>query len=528
MSIPKVAQLGSALMQYANSANPTKSSSMMDFILNNNEVLVALASKLLFQPNTAYEAGDFIISDSMQNGLWAKCTTAGTTDTTEPTWGTKADDTVSSSGCIFTMVALATSNDLSKKVDKVAGKGLSTEDYTTADKTKLSGVAEGAEANVIEVINLNGTPLVVANKAVNVDLSEYATKSDISHVYKYMGSVATYADLPATGQEIGYTYNVQTADTMHDVKAGDNLAWNGTEWDSLGGTVDLSNYYTKAEVTVAINAALANYPTKTETDTAIANSNPYCLALPHGAGLFNFSIINGTGVAWKLSNGVLSTSTTQNLTLPAGTSYLYCNNLWASGVQVSAGSTGKNFTGNLSVFSNLTYYLILYDCSLVTGNLSSVSNLTYYLSLSSCSLVTGNLSSVSNLTYYLSLSNCSLVTGNLSSVSNLTYLLSLDGCSLVTGDLSSVSNLTYYLSLNSCPLVTGVLSPKATLSYIDISYTGVSSADLDTLISNLNTITTVTSGTLKLKGLTRTSASTTDINALITKGWSVTDATVVG
>ena len=34
------------------------------------------------------------------------------------------------------------------KVDKVTGKGLSTEDYTTAEKNKLSGIATGAEVNV--------------------------------------------------------------------------------------------------------------------------------------------------------------------------------------------------------------------------------------------------------------------------------------------------------------------------------------------------------------------------------------------
>ena len=34
------------------------------------------------------------------------------------------------------------------KVDKVEGKGLSTNDYTNADKNKLSGIAEGAEVNV--------------------------------------------------------------------------------------------------------------------------------------------------------------------------------------------------------------------------------------------------------------------------------------------------------------------------------------------------------------------------------------------
>ena len=37
---------------------------------------------------------------------------------------------------------------LGNKVDKVSGKGLSTEDYTSEEKTKLSGIAEGAEANV--------------------------------------------------------------------------------------------------------------------------------------------------------------------------------------------------------------------------------------------------------------------------------------------------------------------------------------------------------------------------------------------
>ena len=31
---------------------------------------------------------------------------------------------------------------------KEAGKGLSTNDYTTAEKTKLSGIAAGAEVNV--------------------------------------------------------------------------------------------------------------------------------------------------------------------------------------------------------------------------------------------------------------------------------------------------------------------------------------------------------------------------------------------
>lgn len=43
---------------------------------------------------------------------------------------------------------LASEDDLSGKVDKVTGKGLSTNDYTTAEKNKLAGIATGAEVNV--------------------------------------------------------------------------------------------------------------------------------------------------------------------------------------------------------------------------------------------------------------------------------------------------------------------------------------------------------------------------------------------
>ena len=38
--------------------------------------------------------------------------------------------------------------ELNKKVNVVSGKGLSTNDYTTAEKTKLAGIAEKAEVNV--------------------------------------------------------------------------------------------------------------------------------------------------------------------------------------------------------------------------------------------------------------------------------------------------------------------------------------------------------------------------------------------
>ena len=68
------------------------------------------------------------------------------------------------------------------KVDKVEGKQLSTEDYTTEEKTKLSGIAEGAQVNVIEGIQVDSQDLPVSGKKVNIDLSKKVDKVDGSRL----------------------------------------------------------------------------------------------------------------------------------------------------------------------------------------------------------------------------------------------------------------------------------------------------------------------------------------------------------
>lgn len=70
---------------------------------------------------------------------------------------------------------------LAGKVDVVAGKGLSTEDYTSEDKTKLAGITAGAQVNVIDgvsdefEINAEGKVLgvkgIAASKITGLDTS---------------------------------------------------------------------------------------------------------------------------------------------------------------------------------------------------------------------------------------------------------------------------------------------------------------------------------------------------------------------
>lgn len=70
----------------------------------------------------------------------------------------------------------------------------------------------------------------------DIDTLKAQVEAALAGVFHYKGSVATYANLPATGNEVGDVYNVD--DT------GKNYAWSGSAWDDLGGIVDLSNLVT--------------------------------------------------------------------------------------------------------------------------------------------------------------------------------------------------------------------------------------------------------------------------------------------
>lgn len=89
-----------------------------------------------------------------------------------------------------------------------------------------------------EVIEFNTN----ANDSNNVKFefvgrADYYTKSEIdaklSGAYIFKGNKTDYTDLVATGEHVnGYVYNL--LDTSK------NYAWNGTDWDDIGGTFDIS------------------------------------------------------------------------------------------------------------------------------------------------------------------------------------------------------------------------------------------------------------------------------------------------
>jgi hypothetical protein len=80
---------------------------------------------------------------------------------------TKADiglANIDNTADIVKPISKPTQISLNLKVDKVTGKGLSTSDYTDAEKTKLAGIAAGAEVNVNADWNATSGDALILNK----------------------------------------------------------------------------------------------------------------------------------------------------------------------------------------------------------------------------------------------------------------------------------------------------------------------------------------------------------------------------
>ncbi len=128
--------------------------------------------------------------------------------------------------------------------------------YKLATKADIDGTTTALTERIDTVANNLATHEADFNNPHKVT----AEQLGLATVYTYKDSVATYADLPTTGQKIGDVYNVETADPDHGIKAGDNVAWNGTKWDVLAGNHDLSGYaqLNSSNTFTALNAFRAN------------------------------------------------------------------------------------------------------------------------------------------------------------------------------------------------------------------------------------------------------------------------------
>lgn len=151
---------------------------------------------------------------------------------------------------------------------------------STADLTNFKSTFQGGGVPMwyvgMQVFNLEDKKLYVLVDETTGFKPVGADESALVGLFDYKGSKSTFGDLPKSGMAKGDVWNVEeefsivkiiegddptgTGDDVTISKkypAGTNVVWTGTEWDPLGGSIDLSGYVTNDSYTSLSNTVAA-------------------------------------------------------------------------------------------------------------------------------------------------------------------------------------------------------------------------------------------------------------------------------
>ena len=227
-------------------------------------------------------------------------------------------------------VKYALASELTSAVETINNNITSINGEITTIKGNITSI-EGDITELQESLGNTEGDITTVKNALDAHKADYdnphkvtAAQLGLATVYKYKGSVETYADLPTSKQQIGDVYNVKQADPDHNIEAGDNVAWDGTAWDILAGDTDLSGYaqLNSANTFTAANTFRANIAVSNGTaagsqgqivlgvkpSTATVQAN--IIATTTGA--LNYIATENTGHYFQIGNNVARTSITTN------------------------------------------------------------------------------------------------------------------------------------------------------------------------------------------------------------------------
>jgi hypothetical protein len=172
-------------------------------------------------------------------------------------------------------ISTATQTALDSKVDKVTGKGLSTNDYTTTEKDKLAGIQAGAEVNVNADWDATSGDAQILNKPTIPDVSgklntDQTSPQNTTGKFTFPQVVVDGTNVTGNqviqsikaGTEAGDVLNKKqylSVDTNPVSLAVDNA---GYAWIAYQGGKNIKTYDISAELPVYSNTiSLSNFPT---------------------------------------------------------------------------------------------------------------------------------------------------------------------------------------------------------------------------------------------------------------------------
>ena len=207
------------------------------------------------------------------------------------------------------------------KVDKIVGKGLSTEDYTTTEKNKLAGIAEGAEVNVnadwnavsgdSQILNKPTIPSAQVNSDWNAtsgvaQILNKPTIPSISNLVPYTGATAN-VDLGThsiTVKDLIVNHSSGSGDAATFTKGGSGEALKVVKTSGSGNAASVIGGVTLLDE-LHLNTDLA--------DTYIASASVWNAKQDTLQSTVNIKSINGNSI---LGSGNLTISATASAQSP--------------------------------------------------------------------------------------------------------------------------------------------------------------------------------------------------------------------
>lgn len=214
----------------------------------------ALQSYTETDPVFKASAASGITSDDITN--WnSKTSNVGTVTSVKINNSTKSP----SNGVVDLGTVITEHQDISGKVDKVDGKGLSTNDYTTTEKNKLAGIAEGAEVNVQSDWNATSGDAFIKNKPTLANVATSGSYNDLSNKPTIPSAITIDSSLNSTSTNPVQNKVVKSAldgklSTSGNAASATKLATKRTIWgQDFDGTGNITG-----DITTSGNVKLAN------------------------------------------------------------------------------------------------------------------------------------------------------------------------------------------------------------------------------------------------------------------------------
>lgn len=189
-------------------------------------------------------------------------------DPTVPAWAKASTKPAYTASEIRYNAQVTVAQEFNNKVDKETGKGLSTNDYTTAEKNKLAGIAEGAEVNVNADWNATSGDAQILNKPTIPSKTSDLT-NDSGFITGYTETDPAFTASPAYGitaqnitswnNKVNKSGDVGLGDMMFQTGSGIGLKFQGDNVDKVvrlngfGGAAGYNLYFRGFDVGVSGN-----------------------------------------------------------------------------------------------------------------------------------------------------------------------------------------------------------------------------------------------------------------------------------